>query len=125
MDSHHFIGVGLLSQALKEGAANPESIANHISQMVVDRGLGIVSQKTVNFDNAGVTLVWVLAESHLVVHIWTEEGFATIDLHVCDYRASNLKRAQQLKVALDEFCFGSEESKWHEFSLPQPVCAAY
>ena len=123
MHSHHFIGVGLLSQRLKDGAANHDSLIEDVSRIVEDCGLQIVSRESVKFENAGATLVWILAESHLVIHLWTDEGFATIDLHVCDYQASNRDRAFRLKNALSEFCFEMAEANWHEFTLPQPTCA--
>jgi len=54
---------------------------------------------SVVFDNGGLTLVWVLAESHLVLHHWEMEGFATLDLHLCNYRGSNIERARRLVEA--------------------------
>jgi S-adenosylmethionine/arginine decarboxylase-like enzyme len=122
MHSHHFIGVGLLSQRLKDGAADHDRLIEEVSHIVEDCGLQIVSREAVKFENAGATLVWILAESHLVIHLWTDEGFATIDLHVCDYQASNRERASRLKRALSEFCFDKGEANWHEFTLPQPTC---
>lgn len=124
MHSHHFIGVGPLSRGLKQRAAEPEHVIENVSRIVEDCGLQIVSREAVKFDNGGATLVWILAESHLVIHLWTGEGFATIDLHVCDYQASNMERASRLKRALSEFCFDPAEAKWHEFTLLQPTCAA-
>jgi S-adenosylmethionine/arginine decarboxylase-like enzyme len=123
MHSHHFIGVGLLSRKLKQGAVEPDRLVEEVSRIIEDCDLQIVSHDAVKFDNGGATLVWILAESHLVIHFWTGEGFATIDLHVCDYQASNLERAARLKNALSEFCFDLAEAKWHEIMLPQPVRA--
>jgi S-adenosylmethionine/arginine decarboxylase-like enzyme len=65
MASHHFIG--------------NESLAKLIAAQVRSTGLEVVDQRAVGFDNGGLTLVWVLAESHLVLHHWAEEGFATLD----------------------------------------------
>ncbi|HVG21644.1 MAG TPA: S-adenosylmethionine decarboxylase [Blastocatellia bacterium] len=123
MHSHHFIGVGLLSQKLKQEALDPDHLIGEISRLVEECDLQIVSREAVKFENGGATLLWVLAESHLVIHFWADEGFATIDLHVCDYQASNRERAARLKKALSEFCFDQAEANWHEFMLPQPTCA--
>lgn len=123
MRSYHFIGVGLMSQVLEREAAKPEEVAGRISRHIVESGLTIVSQKTVGFDNGGATLIWVLAESHLVVHLWSSEAFATIDLHICDYETSNLERALRLKAALNDYCFDGTEAVWQEFTLPQPAAA--
>jgi S-adenosylmethionine/arginine decarboxylase-like enzyme len=124
MHSHHFIGVGLLSQKLKQGSVDPDLLLEDVSQIIEACDLQIVSRDAVRFENGGATLVWILAESHLVIHFWTDEGFATIDLHVCDYQASNLERAARLKKALSEFCFDMAEATWHELMLPQPTFAA-
>jgi S-adenosylmethionine/arginine decarboxylase-like enzyme len=124
MHSHHFIGVGLLSQKLRREAVNTDRLVEEVSQIIEECDLQIVSRNAVKFENGGATLVWILAESHLVIHFWTDEGFATIDLHVCDYQASNLERAARLKKALSEFCFDMAEAKWHELMLPQPTFAA-
>jgi S-adenosylmethionine decarboxylase len=35
------------------------------------------------FPNGAVTLVLVLAESHLSVHTWPEEGLVAVDLFSC------------------------------------------
>lgn len=35
------------------------------------------------FDDGGVSAVVVLAESHLSMHLWSEERFAALDVFVC------------------------------------------
>jgi S-adenosylmethionine decarboxylase len=50
----------------------------------VDAGGGhVLDQSLVVFPNAAVTLVLVLAESHLSIHTWPEEGLIAIDLFTC------------------------------------------
>lgn len=120
MNSYHFIGVGLMSSKLGNSFTDTKLIAAEISQLITDSGLQIVSQAGTNFEGGGDTLIWILAESHLVVHLWTSEGFATVDLHVCDYKASNLERAVNLKESLDEYCFNPEHIYWQELTLPHP-----
>lgn len=120
MNSYHFIGVGLMSRKLESIFTDTKLVAEEISQLIKDSGLQIVSQTGTNFEGGGDTLIWILAESHLVAHLWSSEGFATIDLHVCDYRASNLARATRLKESLNEYCFNPEHVYWQELTLPQP-----
>ena len=74
----------------------------------------------VKFPDGGLTLVWVLAESHLVLHYWGAEGFATIDLHICDYRDSNRAKAQRLVETLESSCFLPGTAQWHEISVAEP-----
>ena len=82
-------------------------------------GLQVVAQQAVPFPDGGATLVWVLAESHLVLHLWPEHDRATVDLHVCDYRDSNAVRAQRLRAALDDFCFAPGSSAWRELAVDE------
>jgi S-adenosylmethionine/arginine decarboxylase-like enzyme len=79
-----------------------------------------VGRQVVPFPGGGLTLVWVLAESHLVLHHWAEEGYATIDLHICDYRGSNEANAQRLVESLRRFCFLEASDSWHRHRLEQP-----
>ena len=62
--------------------------------------LQVMATQAVPFDQGGLTLVWVLAESHLVLHIWPELQSATIDLHVCNYGTSNAANARALRQRL-------------------------
>lgn len=117
---YHFIGAGVISETLREDFSNSTLIADRISQFILDSDLKVVSHETISFENEGRTYIWILAESHLVVHVWWSEEFATIDLHVCDYESSNLDRAQRLKASLSDYCFDHTEERWHEFTLPRP-----
>ena len=46
-----------------------------------------------------------------------EEGFATLDLHVCDYSRSNVEGATLLRDRLDEVCFSEGGGEWREMSV--------
>lgn len=117
MRSHHFLGSGPYSADLRDATADSAALADHVAGMVVDQGLGVVACQIVPFDNGGLTVVWVLAESHLVLHYWGEEGFATLDLHICDYRSSNEEKARRLVTALSGFCFDDGAGSWRESHL--------
>lgn len=90
---------------------------------VRDAGLQVVAEHAVPFPSGGATLVWVLAESHLVLHLWPEYDRATVDLHVCDYRDGNAARARRLRAALDAFCFAPGSSTWRELAVGEPRLA--
>ena len=49
---------------------------------------------------AGVTGVVLLAESHLAVHTWPEQGAVTVDVYVCNFGVDNSRRAEALLDAL-------------------------
>jgi S-adenosylmethionine/arginine decarboxylase-like enzyme len=123
MASHHFLGTGFISDTLAAAAGRPEELLDEIERRVADSGLAVVERRAVPFPGGGLTLVWVLAESHLVLHYWAEEGFATIDLHICDYRGSNAAKARRLVESLRRFCFVEGSDSWHERSLDRPSAA--
>lgn len=124
MASHHFIGNGRISDALTRAARTPEELGRRIAAEVESAGLEVVDQRLVSFDHGGLTLVWVLAESHLVLHHWRDEGFATLDLHICDYHGSNSVKAAVLAEALGAYCFAPGTAKWNEIHLEDPLPAA-
>lgn len=120
MASHHFLGTGLLSDALATAARQPETLLAEIDRQVASSGLAVVAHQAVPFPGGGATFVWVLAESHLVLHHWAAEGYATIDLHICDYRGSNAEKARRLVDSLRGFCFRGGSDSWHEQRLEPP-----
>ena len=127
--SHHFVGTGPFSNGLRVGRRDPPRLLALIAERVVDCGLEVVAETAVPFDNGGLTLVWVLAESHLVLHVWPEQGCATVDLHVCDYNTSNAEKARRLRHELAEMCFAQGSGQWREMvvggSLPGASCESH
>ncbi len=120
MASHHFLGTGLISGALAAAAQSPEALLDQLERRVADSGLEVVARQAVAFPDGGLTLVWVLAESHLVLHHWAGEGYATIDLHVCDYRGSSAASARRLVASLRGLCFRDGSDRWREHHLEPP-----
>jgi S-adenosylmethionine decarboxylase len=54
------------------------------ARRAVEAGGGhVLDQSLVVFPNAAITLVLVLAESHLSIHTWPEERLIAIDLFTC------------------------------------------
>lgn len=124
MGSHHFLGTGNLSEGFRQEALQPERLLDEVERLVLDAGLGVMSKQAVPFPGGGLTLVWVLAESHLVIHHWPEEGYVTIDLHVCDYKSSNALKARRLVEKLEGLCFSSGSARWQELELDPPAAPA-
>lgn len=48
----------------------------------------------------GVTATVLLAESHLCVHTWPEQGAVTLDVFVCNFGGDHSAQAQALMAAL-------------------------
>ena len=63
-------------------------------------GLNIVGEVFQQFQPQGVTGTVLLAESHLAIHTWPEEGFVTVDVYVCKYLADNTQKALNLYAKL-------------------------
>jgi len=62
---------------------DPEGIAA-AARAAVEAGNGhVLDESAVVFPNGAVTLVLVLAESHLSVHTWPEEELVAVDLFSC------------------------------------------
>ena len=121
MASHHFIGKGTTSATLKAAIEDVPRLSDTIRRLVENSGLKVVDEKQASFPDGGMTLVWILAESHLVLHYWAEEGFSTLDLHVCDYDRSNADKATLLARRLEEFCFAPDTARWQELSIEDPA----
>ena len=52
-----------------------------------------------------------------MLHLWPEDGYATVDLHVCDYRASNAHNARRLRQLLAGLCFAPGSGQWCEMAV--------
>ena len=107
MVSHHFVGTGVWSEALQRAQCDSEQLLDNIAAHVRACHLHVVATQAVPFDHDGLTLVWVLAESHVVLHVWPELRSATLDLHICNYGASNAANARALRDRLAEACFAT------------------
>jgi len=62
-----------------------EELMNQISDSLIkDLKLNVVSQTKYEFTNDGLTKVWILSQSHLVIHSWPENDALHIDLMTCN-----------------------------------------
>lgn len=57
-----------------------QDLINHLDLKVVKR----ISH---TFHPKGMTLAFILSESHLLIHTWPESGLIHIDLLTCSYRS--------------------------------------
>lgn len=82
---------------------DPVALAGLAAGTVTRRGGHVLDTSHVTFPNGAITLVLILAESHLSIHTWPEEQLIAVDLFSCgaiDGRAIVCELASQL--ALDE-----------------------
>lgn len=64
-------------------------------------GLTVVGERFHQFEPQGVTGTVLLAESHIAIHTWPEEGFVTVDVYVCNLLADNTAKAEHVFYALE------------------------
>ncbi len=64
-------------------ANNPDKIMKHLRKAAIDSGATIIKSFFHEFSPVGVTGVAVLAESHISIHTWPEEGYIAADIFTC------------------------------------------
>lgn len=82
-----------------------EALTAACQQAVVAVGLHSVGQLVHRFapgahGPGGVTVALLLAESHLCLHTWPEQGAVTLDVYVCNFSADHSAAAEQLLARL-------------------------
>lgn len=58
-------------------------IKNLLKQAAKESGARILETNFHTFDGGGFTGIIVLQESHISIHTWPEENFASIDIYMC------------------------------------------
>lgn len=74
-------------------------------------GLTEVDNAKHDFDK-GFTAIIALAESHVAVHTWPDEGYVSVNVHVCNYSRDNTSSAESLYRELCEH-FKAEKVDTH------------
>ncbi|MGE0800164.1 MAG: adenosylmethionine decarboxylase [Lautropia sp.] len=75
---------------------SPQRLTGLLRTEVAAAELAVVGEAVHRFEQAGVTAVLLLAESHLSVHTWPELGAVTLDVYVCNFGADNSIKAERL-----------------------------
>jgi len=82
--------------------SDPERLRALCREAVAGAGLQPVGELFHRFaPPGGVTGVVLLAESHLAVHTWPELAAVTVDVFVCNRRADNSRRADDLLATME------------------------
>jgi len=63
-----------------------EAIEQLAGFIVNDLDLNVVKKFSHTFSPRGITLIYILSESHLIIHTWPELGVIHIDLATCSFR---------------------------------------
>ncbi len=82
---NHYIAIVRLKE-LDESPAYIEEVAEGI---INDLDLKVVKKLSHIFYPKGITLAYILSESHFIIHTWPESSMVHIDLFTCSYRSLN------------------------------------
>lgn len=72
-------------------------LENEIKSLIKKSGLGIVGKCFYKFENAGVTGIFLISESHVSVHTWPEKNNSlNLDIFTCNVSGNNEDKAKNL-----------------------------
>ncbi len=116
LHSHHWSAILQASPTLKTWTETQFLTALKTSVQTV--GLTPISQTGFTFAPHGVSVVVLLAESHVALHYWPEKDKVTVDIHICDYQQTNRLKAEQLTHLLTQW-LSETSGHWHRLSLTE------
>lgn len=91
-----------------------EKIEDVAQSIIGDLDLNVVKKLSHLFSPQGITLIYILSESHLIIHTWPESGTFHIDLVTCSPRLQK-EFESSLKYALVDYNPTSIEVKSVDF----------
>ena len=65
----------------------------------------IIRRVTQRFSPTGVTVILILAETHISIHTWPEQGYAALDIFICGEGKSPEPAWEVVKKALNPASF--------------------
>ncbi len=96
--SHHFSAILTVAETII--IQSPTELLSLLRSCVRLAGLNAVGELTATFAPQGASVVLILEESHVALHIWTESSKVAVDIHVCDYHQDNFLKAKKLSELL-------------------------
>jgi S-adenosylmethionine decarboxylase proenzyme len=78
------------------GRLGPEEVTAAFAAALRRAGATIVHGFSHAFPGAGLTCVFILSESHAVLHTWPETGTINIDIFSCSTRLKSLEAIDEL-----------------------------
>ena len=61
-----------------------KELTNQAKSLIKELGLKIVKSTSHNYKPFGITLVFILSSSHLIIHTWEEFDYLHLDLFCCN-----------------------------------------
>lgn len=68
---------------LHEDGDNPGRLIKEAEALLTKLGIGIIKSDYHLFKPQGVTLLYILSESHLAIHTWPEYNYLHLDIVTC------------------------------------------
>ena len=106
----HYVALIKVS-SIKNSLSSVEEMANSIA---INLDLNVVKKISHMFKRQGITLIYILSQSQLVVHTWTELGIIHIDLVTCSYRSEE-EFEKSVRYALNSYKIDLVQIKSVEF----------
>ncbi|HYH02884.1 MAG TPA: adenosylmethionine decarboxylase, partial [Bacillota bacterium] len=75
---------------------DPQKIKATMLQAAQEAGAEIIGSLFHEFEPQGVSGVVVIAESHLAIHTWPEQGYAAVDIFTCGEHTDPWKALEYL-----------------------------
>ena len=73
-----------------------ESMDTFLTSVIVDSGATIESKQLKKFEPQGVSILYLLSESHFSIHTWPESNACAIDFYHCGNNApTRLRKAER------------------------------
>ena len=90
---------------------SPEEVVATFGAALRRAGATIVHELSHTFPGTGLTCVFILSESHAVLHTWPETGTVNIDIFSCSTRLKSLEAIDELSRS-----FGAQHATVQETS---------
>jgi len=75
--------------------SNVRFLRNKLTNVVLDSGFGIIASHFHKFGGSrGITGIFIVIESHLMVHTWPEKKSVNVDIFFCNYNKDNSKKSK-------------------------------
>lgn len=84
--------------APREYLQNVSVVARIVRKVVRRSGMQLVKSVCHQFasQGRGVTAIFIVAESHVILHTWPEWNLVTLDLFFCNFSTANEQKARKV-----------------------------
>lgn len=91
---------------MRRGSEHEEAIL----QLIRDTGMTVESHVVQPYPGDSYTIAVIVSESHVVLHMWPDEGIVNADVFFCNFGADNSAKSRRLMDALKAF-YGATDAE--------------